>query len=457
MLIEPLTQTSTIHVIGGGLAGCEAAWRLARAGLRCTLWEMRPQRSSEAHQTDRLAELVCSNSLKSDSENTASWLLKQELRRMGSLSMEVAERARVPGGHALTVDRDVFAGEMTRAIEGEPLIELRREEARAIPEEGVVIVATGPLTSGALAGDIARRTGSDRLYFYDSISPIVDASTIDRGRAFAASRYGKSLDGGDDYLNCPLNREEYYAFVDALLAAESAAAHIPEDEAIHEGKVPFFEACLPIEEIARRGRDTLRFGPMKPVGLTDPATGRWPWAAVQLRQESQRADSYNLVGFQNHMKFPDQKRVFRMIPGLEHAEFLRYGQMHRNTYINGPELLDTVLRLKSEPRVFFAGQISGVEGYVESMATGLMAGIHAADAASGREPNPLPRETAMGSLCHYIANADPKRYQPANIAFDILPALDDETRARLKRDKKARHAEVCRRALEAMDAYLEQR
>jgi methylenetetrahydrofolate--tRNA-(uracil-5-)-methyltransferase len=454
MLIEPLTQTSTIHVIGGGLAGCEAAWRLARAGLRCTLWEMRPQRSSEAHQTDRLAELVCSNSLKSDSENTASWLLKQELRRMGSLSMVVAERARVPGGHALTVDRDVFAGEMTRAIEGEPLIELRREEARAIPEEGVVIVATGPLTSGALAGDIARRTGSDRLYFYDSISPIVDASTIDRGRAFAASRYGKSLDGGDDYLNCPLNREEYYAFVDALLAAESAAAHIPEDEAIHEGKVPFFEACLPIEEIARRGRDTLRFGPMKPVGLTDPATGRWPWAAVQLRQESQLADSYNLVGFQNHMKFPEQKRVFRMIPGLENAEFLRYGQMHRNTYINGPELLNESLQLKTEPRVYFAGQISGVEGYVESMATGLMAGVHAADAAMGREPRPLPRATAMGSLCHYIANSEAKRYQPANIAFDVLPALDEEAQARLKRDRKARHAEVCRRAEAALDEYL---
>ncbi len=454
MLIEPLTQTSTIHVIGGGLAGCEAAWRLARAGLRCTLWEMRPAKSSEAHQTDLLAELVCSNSLKSDSENTASWLLKQELRRMGSLSMEVAERARVPGGHALTVDREVFAGEMTRAIEGEPLIELKREEARAIPGEGIVIVATGPLTSGALAGDIARRTGSDRLYFYDSISPIVDASTIDRGRAFAASRYGKSLDGGDDYLNCPLNREEYYAFVDVLLAAESAEAHIPEDEAIHEGKVPFFEACLPIEEIARRGRDTLRFGPMKPVGLTDPATGRWPWAAVQLRQESQRADSYNLVGFQNHMKFPEQKRVFRMIPGLEDAEFLRYGQMHRNTYINGPELLNESLQLKAEPRVYFAGQISGVEGYVESMATGLMAGMHAADAAAGREPRPLPRATAMGSLCHYIANAEAKRYQPANIAFDVLPALDEVAQARLKRDRKARHAEVCRRAEAALDEYL---
>jgi methylenetetrahydrofolate--tRNA-(uracil-5-)-methyltransferase len=414
---------------------------------------MRPGKSTEAHQTDRLAELVCSNSLKSDAENTASWLLKQELRRLGSLSMEVAERARVPGGHALTVDREVFAARMTRAIEGEPLIEVRREEVRAIPGEGLVIVASGPLTSEVLAADIARRTGSERLYFYDSISPIVDASTIDREKVFAASRYGKSIDGGDDYLNCPMNREEYYAFVEAVLAAESAEAHIAEDAAIHEGKVPFFEACLPIEEIARRGRDTLRFGPMKPVGLTDPRTGRWPYAVVQLRQESQRADSFNLVGFQNHMKFAEQKRVMRMIPGLESAEILRFGQMHRNTYINGPELLDGMLRLKAEPRVQFAGQISGVEGYVESMATGLMAGLHAAEMAMGREPRALPRETALGSLSNYVANAEAKRYQPANIAFDVLPALDEEMREKLKRDKKARHAEVCRRAERALEDY----
>lgn len=452
-----MNQTNSIHVIGGGLAGSEAAWRLARSGLRCTLYEMRPEKSTEAHQSGRFAELVCSNSLKSDSENTASWLLKQELRRLGSLSMQASERARVPGGHALTVDREVFADEITRAIENEPLIQVRREEVKEIPPQGIVIVASGPLTSGALAGDIARRTGSQRLYFYDSISPIVDASTIDMNKVFAASRYGKSIDGGDDYLNCPMTKDDYNAFVDAVLAADPADAHIPSDEAIHAGKVPFFEACLPIEEIARRGRDTLRFGPMKPVGLTDPRTGRWPYAAVQLRQESQRADSYNLVGFQNHMKFPEQKRVFRLIPGLEQAEFLRYGQMHRNTYINGPELLTTALTLKSDPRVFFAGQISGVEGYVESMATGLMAGMHAAASALGQPLKPLPRETALGSLCHYIANADPKRYQPANIAFDILPALDDETRSRLKRDKRARHAEVCRRAAAALDAYLEQR
>lgn len=442
-------------MLGGGLAGSEAAWQLARAGLRCTLYEMRPAKSTNAHKTDKFAELVCSNSLKSDSENTASWLLKLELRRLGSLAIQAAERSRVPGGHALTVDRDVFAGEITRAIEGEPLIEIRREEARSIPDEGIVIIATGPLTSGALANDIARRTGSERLYFYDSISPIVDADSIDRSKAFAASRYGKSLDGGDDYLNCPFNRDEYNAFLDALLAAESAPAHIPEDMEVHEGKVPFFEACLPIEEIARRGRDTLRFGPMKPVGLTDPRTGRWPYAAVQLRQETQRADSYNLVGFQNHMKFSEQKRVFRMIPGLENAEFLRYGQMHRNTYINGPELLNNTLQLKNDARVFFAGQVSGVEGYVESIATGLAAGLHAAAYVRGDMPlRAFPRETAIGSLCHYISSADSKHYQPANIAFDILPQLDPETRGRLKRDKKARHAEVCRRAQAALDEWL---
>lgn len=450
-----LSKPQQIHVLGGGLAGSEAAWQLARAGLRSTLYEMRPVRGTNAHKTDKLAELVCSNSLKSDSENTASWLLKRELRRLGALAMEAAERSRVPGGHALSVDRDVFADEITRAIEAEPLIEIRREEARSIPDDGIVIVATGPLTSGALAQDIAKRTGSERLYFYDSISPIVDADTIDREKVFAASRYGKSLDGGDDYLNCPFTKDEYNAFLDALLAAESAPAHIPEDMEIHDGKVPFFEACLPIEEIARRGRDTLRFGPMKPVGLTDPRTGRWPYAAVQLRQETQRADSYNLVGFQNHMKFGEQKRVFRMIPGLENAEFLRYGQMHRNTYINGPELLNATLQLKNDPRVFFAGQVSGVEGYVESIATGLMAGLHAAAFARNERPlRALPRETALGSLCHYIAHADPKHYQPANIAFDLLPQLDPETRGRLKRDKKARHAEVCRRAIAAMDEWL---
>lgn len=416
---------------------------------------MRPAKPTNAHKTELLGELVCSNSLKSDSENTAPWLLKHELRRLGSLCLDAAAAARVPGGHALTVDRDVFAQRITQAIESEPLIELRRQEVREIPSDGVVIVASGPLTSGPLAEDIARRTGSGRLYFYDSISPIVDASTIDRDKVFAASRYGKSLDGSDDYLNCPFTKDEYLRFLEALLAAESADAHIPEDQAIHDGRIPFFESCLPIEEIARRGPDTLRFGPMKPVGLDDPRTGRWPYAVVQLRQETQRADSYNLVGFQNHMKFGEQKRVLRLIPGLENAEFLRYGQMHRNTYVNGPELLTDTLQLKSDPRVFFAGQISGVEGYVESIATGLAAGRLAAAYIHERLPlTPYPRPTAIGSLCNYIANADPKRYQPANIAFDLLPQLEEDLRKKWKHDKKARHAEVCRRAAAALETIL---
>lgn len=418
------------------------------------LWEMRPATRTPAHRTGDFAELVCSNSLKSDSENTASWLLKEELRGLGSLAMTAAARARVPGGHALTVDREVFAREITGAIGSEPLIEVRREEAAEIPDEGIVIIASGPLTSAGLAAAIARRTGSGRLYFFDSISPIVDAETIDRGIAFAASRYGKSLDGGDDYLNCPLTRAEYDAFVDALLNAESAGVHIEEDRAVQAGKVPFFEACLPIEELARRGRDTLRFGPMKPVGLEDPRTGRRPWAVVQLRQEDQRAGSYNLVGFQNYMTFPEQKRIFRMIPGLKRAEFLRFGQIHRNTYINGPELLNATLQLRQEPRIFFAGQISGVEGYVESIATGLLAGRHAAEFARGETPRGFPRATALGSLVNYISSADPRRYQPANIAFDLLPQLEAEFRRRWKHDRKARHAEVCRRAAAAMEAFL---
>jgi methylenetetrahydrofolate--tRNA-(uracil-5-)-methyltransferase len=436
-----------IHVIGGGLAGSEAAWQIARSGVDCVLHEMRPVRQTPAHKTDRLAELVCSNSLKSESENTAPWLLKEELRRAGSMLLDAAARARVPGGHALTVDRDVFGEEVLRAIESNPRIELRREEVVSIKEDAITIIASGPLTSDALAAEIARLTGVDRLFFYDSISPIVDAETADLSIAFRASRYGKSLDGSDDYLNCPFDKAEYERFVDALLEAESVPAHIAEDQC------PYFEACLPIEEIARRGRDTLRFGPMKPMGLTDPRTGRRPYAVVQLRQENLRADSYNLVGFQNHMRFPEQARVFRMIPGLERAEFLRYGQMHRNTYINGPALLTAALQLRSRPNMFFAGQISGVEGYVESIATGLMAGRFAAGLALGEEPRPWPRETALGSLCAYVSGADPNDYQPANITFDLLPPLEEAVRARLRHDKRGRHAAICRRALECVDEY----
>lgn len=440
-------MTPTISILGGGLAGSEAAWQLARRGLRATLYEMRPVRVTPAHQTDRLAELVCSNSLKSESESTAPWLLKEELRRLNSLLLTAAQKARVPGGHALTVDRDLFAAEVTAAIEGEPMIEVRREEAAAVPEDGIVIVATGPLTSDALAASIARLTGSERLFFYDSISPIVDAETVDTNIAYWASRYGKSTDGTDDYLNCPLDREQYERFVDELLGAQSVPAHISEDA------VCYFEACLPIEEIARRGRDTLRFGPMKPMGLNDPRTGKRPYAVVQLRQENLRAQSFNLVGFQNHMRFGEQQRVLRLIPGLERAEFLRYGQIHRNTYINAPALLTSTLQLRARPEVFFAGQISGVEGYVESIATGLMAGVHAAALAHGETPLSLPRETALGSLCHYISAADAGDYQPANITFDLLPQLDEPTRQKLRRDKHARHAEVCRRALDALEAY----
>jgi methylenetetrahydrofolate--tRNA-(uracil-5-)-methyltransferase len=436
-----------IHIFGGGLAGCEAAWQIARAGYDCVLFEMRPVRPTPAHKTGQLAELVCSNSLKSESESTAPWLLKEELRRLDSMLLAAAQKARVPGGHALTVDREVFAQEVSEAIAEHPRIELRREEATLIADDAITIIATGPLTSGALADEIGRLTGADRLFFYDSISPIVEADSIDLSIAFRASRYGKSLDGTDDYLNCPLDREQYERFIDAVAAAEAVPSHIPEDNA------RFFEACLPIEELARRGRETLRFGPMKPMGLIDPRTGRRPYAVVQLRQENLRADSYNLVGFQNHMRFPEQARVFRMIPGLERAEFLRYGQIHRNTYINAPALLRSTLQLRAQPRVFFAGQISGVEGYVESIATGLVAGRHAVEMAAGAEVRPLPRETALGSLCAYVSGADARNYQPANITFDLLPTLEEAARLRFRHDKKARHAEVCRRALEKLDEY----
>jgi methylenetetrahydrofolate--tRNA-(uracil-5-)-methyltransferase len=429
-----------IHIIGGGLAGCEAAWQVARAGGRAVLYEMRPDRQTPAHKTGWLAELVCSNSLKSEQENTAPWLLKEELRRLGSLLIDVAARTRVPAGHALTVDRELFAAEVTRTIEREPGIEIRHQEVTSLAGDRVWIVASGPLTSDALAQEIARITGSERLFFYDSISPIVEADSVDCSIAFRASRYGKSLDGTDDYLNCPFSKEQYEAFVDAVLAANSVPAHIEQDQA------RYFEACLPIEEIARRGRDTLRFGPMKPMGLTDPRTGRRPYAVVQLRQENARAGSYNLVGFQNHMRFGEQARVLRMIPGLENAEVLRYGQVHRNTYINGPALLAPTLQLRASPNIFFAGQISGVEGYVESIATGLVAGR---GVVAGDDVAAFPRQTAIGSLCAYVSGADPKNYQPANITFDLLPKLEQPPR-----DRKVRQAEVCRRALAALDQFL---
>ncbi len=439
----------TIHIIGAGLAGCEAAFHAAEAGAHVVLYEMRPHKRTPAHKTDDFGELVCSNSLKSEQLNSAPWLLKQEARRLGSLLLRAADQSRVPGGHALTVDRELFSRAITRAIETHRNIEIRREEVTQIPDSGIVIIASGPLTSDALAAEISRLTGSERLFFYDSISPIVAADSVDMSIAFRASRYNKSLDGGNDYINCPLDKPQYDRFVAALLEAERYEPHIAEDQ------TPYFEACLPVEEIARRGPQTLRLGPMKAAGLTDPRTGRWPYAALQLRQENQRADSYNLVGFQNHMRFGDQARVFRLIPGLENAEFLRFGQMHRNTYINSPALLDATLQLKREPCVFFAGQICGVEGYAESIATGLLAGRNAAALASRGEPSTFPRQTALGSLTHYITQADARNFQPANITFDLLPALDDATKARFRHDKKARHAEVCRRALEAFETFLD--
>lgn len=432
-------MSKNVHIIGGGLAGCEAAWQVARAGGQAILYEMRPAKQTPAHKTEWLAELVCSNSLKSEQENSAPRLLKDELRRLGSLLIEIADRTRVPAGHALTVDREIFAAEVTRIIENEPAIERRHEEIASLTDDRTWIVASGPLTSDALAPEIARITGSERLFFYDSISPIVDSESIDTSIAFRASRYRKSIDGTDDYLNCPFNRVEYEAFLDALLSASSVPAHIEQDNA------KYFEACLPIEEIARRGRDTLRFGPMKPMGLIDPRSGRRPWAVVQLRQENARAGSWNLVGFQNHMRFGDQARVLRMIPGLQNAEFLRYGQVHRNTYINAPALLDATLRLRAHSNIFFAGQISGVEGYVESIATGLIAGV----SAMAEVPRAFPRETALGSLCAYVSGADPTNYQPANITFDLLPKLEHPPK-----DRKLRQAEVCRRARVALDEYL---
>jgi methylenetetrahydrofolate--tRNA-(uracil-5-)-methyltransferase len=440
------TAISTIKprvtIAGGGLAGTEAAWQLAERGVGVVLCEMRPVRTTDAHQTDRLAELVCSNSLKSDQHPSASWLLKDELRRLDSLLLRAAAAARVPGGQALTVDRNLFAAEVTGAIESHPRIEIRREEMTDVDPSLPTIIATGPLTSDNLAGAIGRLTGSGQLFFYDSISPIVDAQSIDRSIAFPASRYDKSLDGTGDYLNCPFNKAEYERFIDELMAAQAVESHIPND-------VPYFEACLPIEEIARRGRDTLRFGPMKPMGLTDPRTGRRPWAAVQLRQENLRADSYNLVGFQNHLRFAEQKRIMRLIPGLENAEFLRYGQIHRNTYINAPALLNDTLQLRDHANVFFAGQISGVEGYVESIATGLVAGLMMAAHVRGKALRPFPRETAIGSLLHYISHADPKHYQPANIAFDLFPPLENSPR-----DRRERQIAVCGLAEEKLSAYV---
>jgi len=470
-----------IHIIGGGLAGSEAAWQAASLGVPVTLYEMRPVRPTAVHKTDRLAELVCSNSFRGDKLDNAVGLLKEEMRRLGSLIMAAADKARVPAGAALAVDRDCFSEAVTQAIATHPLIAVRREEVPALPRvDGPLILATGPLTSDALSRDIAALVGGDHLYFYDAISPIVLAESIDMSKVFRASRWGRSLrgagqapeqsgaacgtdDGEGDYLNCPFSAEEYRTFYDALMSAEKAS--------LHEFDSPkFFEGCLPIEVMAARGVDTLRFGPMKPVGLEDPRTGREPHAVVQLRQDNLAGDHFSLVGFQTQMKWGEQARVLRLIPGLEHAEFVRFGMVHRNTYINGPTVLRETWQVKGRDDLFFAGQISGVEGYVESAASGLLAGRNAAARVLGRELSVPPRTTAIGALAYYVSHANPAHYQPTNITFGIIaplapdakPARRSLAEAQRRRgapraSKKAdRNVALAERALADLESWMKQ-
>jgi methylenetetrahydrofolate--tRNA-(uracil-5-)-methyltransferase len=425
-------------VIGGGLAGCEAVYQLARRGFRVRLHEMRPVRATEAHATDRLAELVCSNSLRDDSLVTAVGVLKEEMRRLGSLIMRVADDTRVPAGSALAVDRVLFAERVTEAIESLPGVEIVRGEVTSIPEDGLTIIATGPLTSPALSEAIARRVGQKHLYFYDAISPILTAESIDMRVAFRAARYGK---GGDDYINCPMDREQYDRFVEAVLAAEKVPLKSFE-------RCTYFEGCMPIEEIARRGHDTLRFGPMKPVGLQDPRTGVMHHAIVQLRQDDTAGRLYSMVGFQTKMTYPEQRRVFRMIPGLQAGEFVRLGSLHRNTYIDSPRALTPSLTLDDSPRVFVAGQLIGVEGYVESMATGLLCGINAARLLDGLEPVAPPQTTALGSLIAYVTDRARKDFQPMNANYGLFPPLGQRMRGR---DKKQA---LGQRALAAMAEWI---
>ncbi len=432
-----------VNVIGGGLAGVEAAWQAARAGARVKLYEMRPVMQTPAHRTDLLAEIICSNSLKSDERGSAPYLLKEELRRGNSLVMEAAEATKVPAGAALAVDRGKFAELITERIAGDPNIEIVREEVKAIPRDGIAIIATGPLTSDALTADIMRFTGDDQLYFYDAIAPIVSADSIDMSIAFKAARYGK---GGDDYINCPMDRDQYERFYNELIAAKSVP--LKRFEETH-----WFESCLPIEEIARRGIDTLRFGPMKPKGLPLPSNGQEPYAAVQLRQENLMADAYSLVGFQNHLKFGEQKRVLQLIPGLENAEFLQYGQIHRNTFINSPRILDSTLQTRSDPKLFFAGQITGVEGYIESVGTGWLAGLNAARLLAGKETVSPPASSAIGALCNYVSNVETKNFQPVNITFGLLEPLPVELRKK-HRNKRERHLIQVERSLEEWDNWM---
>ena len=428
-------------VIGGGLAGSEAAFQAAERGLQVRLFEMRPSLQTGAHQTQDLAELVCSNSLGSNLPDRASGVLKNEVRMLGSMLLECAESASLPAGGALAVDRDRFARLVTGRIESHPNIEIVRQEFREIPSSPA-IVASGPLTSPALSRSIATLSGEEHLFFFDAIAPVIRADSIDLQVAFRASRYGTGEQEEGDYINCPLNRDEYYAFVDALMEAERIELRSFE-EAIRSGVRAghFFEGCLPVEIIAERGVDSLAFGPMRPVGLRDPRTGKRPYAVLQLRQDNLAGSLYNMVGFQTNLKYPEQKRVFRLIPGLEHAEFLRYGQMHRNTFIASPKLLRPSLQHVNRDDLFFAGQITGVEGYVGNIATGLLAGINAARLIHGEEPLVLPRTTMIGALCHYVTHADLKDFQPMKANFGILPPIEIGSKKSAKRERGKAYSE----------------
>ena len=436
-----------VHIVGGGLAGCEAAWQVASSGVRAVLHEMRPVRATAVHKTDRLAELVCSNSLRGDKLDNAVGLLKEEMRRLGSLVMRTADANRVPAGAALAVDREHFSGAITDAVESHPLISVTREEVPRIPDDPSMyplVIATGPLTSESLSADIARIVGGDHLYFYDAISPIVLAETIDMEKVFRASRWERGETDEGDYLNCPLTKEEYERFHAAVISAESATVHDFDKE-------KFFEGCLPIEVMAHRGRDTLRFGPMKPVGLVDPRSGRTPYAAVQLRQDTLAGDHFSLVGFQTQLKWGEQARVLKLVPGLENAEFVRFGMVHRNTYINGPSVLHETWQTKFRDDLFFAGQISGVEGYVESAASGLIVGRNASALVRGEAPRVPPRTTAIGALAYYVSHADSRNYQPTNITFGIMESPPAQGGKRLGRvDRKLATAQ---RALDDLDRW----
>ena len=437
------SEHTPVCVIGGGLAGSEAAWQVARRGVPVHLFEMRPQRTTPAHQTDRLAELVCSNSLGSDLADRAPGVLKNELRRLGSLLMSCADRAVVPAGGALAVDRDVFAAQVTQAVCDHPLITIIREEVTRIPD-GPCVIATGPLTSPALAGELGRLLGTEHLYFYDAIAPTVYAETINMAVAFRASRYDRGEGAEGDYINCPLTEEEYHRFVAALLEAETIALRDFERE-----DPRFFEACLPVEQIAARGPQSLAFGPMRPVGLRDPRTGRRPFAAVQLRQDNLAGTLYSLVGFQTNLRWGEQQRVLRMIPGLENAKFARYGMMHRNTFINAPAHLRPSLQFRRRDDLFFGGQITGIEGYVGSIGTGLLAGINAARLVLGQPVWTLPPTTMLGALCHYVTHAEPQDFQPMKANFGIMPPL--ATPPRRKNERKRAFAE---RAASDLESFL---